>query len=105
MTVLETLLMAVEHPQPSTGLHDGALEQAAVQRRADLRQHAAGPGGLPEDGDVLRVTAERGDVLDHPSDAGSLVQETEVRVGLIIMPGLGLLAQAVVRQESEPLSR
>ena len=101
MGLVEGLLLAVEHAEAGAGLHDGPTEQALVHRRADLREHAARARRLAEDGDILRVAAECGDVLTHPLDAGVLVQESEVRIRGVVLTRLRLFAQPLMGQETE----
>ena len=57
-------------------LDDGALEQALARRHHELRTHAGPTGGLTENSDVVRIAAERADVLLHPSKRRLLVEET-----------------------------
>ena len=52
---------------------------------------------LPEDGDVLRIAAERGDVLLHPFEGGDLVHVGVVALGLVRM----LVAQRREGEETE----
>ena len=72
------------------------MEQALVLGGAELDFAAAAPGGLAEDGDVVRVAPEGGDVPLHPGDARLLVQVAEVG-GLV--GGLG--SELRVGQEAE----
>ena len=77
-------------------MEDGPPEQAPVLGGAKLDFAAAAPGGLAEDGDVVRVAPESGDVPLHPGDARLLVQVAEVG-GLV--GGLG--GELRVGQEAE----
>ena len=54
------------------------MEQTLCQRAAGQQLHAGGTCALTHNGDVLRVTAEGGDVVLDPPDGGQLVKQTVV---------------------------
>ena len=74
----------------ATALDDRLLDQVAGQRRGNERFHAAGTGALAQDRDVIRVSAERGDVGMDPLECGDLVQKTIIA---------GNVVRALLRQE------
>ncbi len=59
-------------------LRDGPAKQAGRVRHDQQGRDRAGPGRLAEDGDPVRVTAERGDVLPDPAQRRDLVQQPAV---------------------------
>lgn len=67
---------AVPGWQPA--LDDGAVEQPLRLWRQQQREHVLAAGGLPEEGDVLGVTAEAGRVGFDPPEALDEVQQPEV---------------------------
>src|SRR6266571_3384525 len=54
-------------------------------------------GGLAEDGDIFRITSERGNVLLHPLECGDLVHVSVVALWLFRM----LAAQCREREETK----
>ena len=59
-------------------LRDRTVEQTLCGRRAEQRADAHAAGGLAEDRHVVRVAAERGDVVAYPPKRGDLVEDAEV---------------------------
>ena len=59
--------------------------------------HRDAAGGLAENGDIVRIASERGDVLLHPLEGGDLVHVGVVALGLFRM----LLAQRGEGEEAE----
>jgi len=59
-------------------LRDRPPEQARRQRAGQQRGDRPGPGRLAEDGDLVRVTAEGGDVVADPLQRGHLVEQAAV---------------------------
>ena len=55
-----------------------SANRPARRRRHHQRQHVRAAGGLAEDGDVVRIAAERGDVALHPLQRRDLVHQTVV---------------------------
>ena len=41
------------------------------------------PSGLAENGDILRIPAEGGDIALHPFHSGALIQQAEIGAGFI----------------------
>ena len=62
----------------ATALHDGAPEEPGRARRAHQRRDAEATGRFPEDRHVVRVPAERRDVVPHPGQGSQLVAEAPV---------------------------
>ena len=59
-------------------LHNGFMEQSSRKRRSHQRQHAARTGRLAKYGDVLRIAAERGNVIAHPFQGLDLIEQRKV---------------------------
>ena len=70
--------MAIKQEVRCAALHDGPMEETLCARRRQERQHTSGAGGLTEDGDVVRVAAECGDVVAHPVQGCDLVDDSGV---------------------------
>ena len=74
-------------------LQDRAPEQSLGTRHREQHADAHRPGRLPEDRDVARVTAERGDLLPHPLQRGHLVEQADVRDAVVqVQEALGTQA-------------
>jgi hypothetical protein len=73
------------------------MEQAFGDRRAEQPADHGGAGGLAEDRDVVRIAAERRDVLLHPLQHGDRVTERLVARRVAAR----LLRQLRVREEAE----
>ena len=54
------------------------MEQPLSRRHSQQRAHLAASAGLPEDGDVARIAAERGDIVAHPFKGGDQIQQADV---------------------------
>jgi hypothetical protein len=80
-----------------TALDDRAMEQAARQRRHQVDECAQPARRFPEHRHLLRIAAERADVLPHPFQRGLLIQESVIARRVI--GGLG--RQRRMGEESE----
>jgi hypothetical protein len=67
----------------SAALHDGSMEQSRSAGRRQVGQDAQPAGGLPENGDFVRVTAERNDVSLHPLQCELLIHDPVVTRSMI----------------------
>ena len=59
-------------------LHDRATEVAGASGRHDVQAHAVPTGGLPVNGHVVRIAAERRDIVAHPGERRALIEEAVV---------------------------
>ena len=66
--------------QAPAGEHDRPAEQAPVLRVQAQILDGDGPGALAHEGEIVRVTAEGGDVVPDPTDSGQLIVQAEVPV-------------------------
>ncbi len=94
---VEGLHLGDAEARPGAGLRHRALEQALGLRRARQGGHHAGAGRLAHDGDLVRITAELGDVgLDPLQDRDGVHQGIVARsvvAGFLGQLGMGQEAQ------------
>ena len=81
------LLLVGERARTRTGRHagaalgDGAMEQALGERRGDQAVSVGGAGRLPAERDVVRIAAERGDVIVDPAQRRDPIHQRVVARG------------------------
>ena len=84
-------------PHPAAALRDRAVEETLGLWRSDERADHDGAGRLAGDGDVVRVAAERRDVLLDPLQRGDGVHHPVVAGAAVA----GFLRQLGMREEPE----
>ena len=82
----------------AAALDDRFLEQTLGLRRRQQVQHAGAAGRFTEHGDIVRITAERGDVRFHPTERRDLIHQTVVAACVLRIRR----SQRRVREETEP---
>src|SRR5215472_18350844 len=83
--------------EKSTAFTDGFLKKFARKRGSHERADGERTGRFAADGDVVGITAESRDILDHPFESGHLIEERVVARGMVS----GFLGQFRMRVESE----
>ena len=77
-----SLVEALQRPVPAipegAALADGFVEQSACERRRHQDPDGHGAGGFAEQGDVVGVTAERGDVGFDPAQCRELILQAVI---------------------------
>ena len=61
-----------------SALHDRSMEEAVASRRHQMQAHAVCAGRLSGDGDVVRIAAERSDVIADPDKCRPLIEEAVI---------------------------
>jgi hypothetical protein len=93
-------VLAIGHLDGRSALDDGLVEQAFGRRHGHQHADFRAAARFPEDGDVVGITAELGDVVSHPFKGRNDVEDTREAC---MLEAFGRVFHMEVAQRTQPM--